>query len=236
MLFGRQLREFLPVPLSKLRPCDSWRLLREDREKALAKRALRSTEKLSLGSRMLSELLVGDTVRIQNLVGNYPTRWDNTGVIVEKHDFDKYVVSIHGSGRLVTRNRRYLRKIIPYGEHKEMTIKSMSDSLLYEQRKIVDDQAETSTGLDGGDGVPLQAPAPAKPLELSDMPGLVLDPSSVTSQRMDPGNVAGPHSEPEGSLNLRRSERISVKPKRLLVDPKAKSYASSVSQQLFLST
>ena len=55
-----------------------------------------------------------DTVQVQNQVGNHPSRWDITGVIVETRPFDQYVVKIHGSGRLTTRNRKFLKKIKPY--------------------------------------------------------------------------------------------------------------------------
>ena len=33
---------------------------------------------------------------------------------MEVKEFDQYVVRIHGSGRLTTRNRRFLKKILPY--------------------------------------------------------------------------------------------------------------------------
>ena len=55
-----------------------------------------------------------DTVQVQNHLGNHPSRWDITGVIVEKRPFDQYVIKIHGSGRLTTRNRKFLKHITPY--------------------------------------------------------------------------------------------------------------------------
>ena len=47
VLFGRRLRDFLPGPMARYKPDSRWRLLREDREKALAKRATRNTEAVS---------------------------------------------------------------------------------------------------------------------------------------------------------------------------------------------
>ena len=116
VLYGRTLREFLPVAVGTLKPCDRWRLLREDREKALAKRAVKTTERLEMNTKQLAPLVMGDTVRLQNMTGPYPKRWDTTGVLVEVGDWDKYVVRVHGSGRLVTRNRQFRRKIVPFGD------------------------------------------------------------------------------------------------------------------------
>ena len=59
-------------------------------------------------------LQVKDTVQVQNQVGNHPSRRDITGNIVETRPFDQYVVKIHGSGRLTTRNRKFLKQITPY--------------------------------------------------------------------------------------------------------------------------
>jgi hypothetical protein len=114
IIFGRSLRDFLPAPMSRYKPQPQWLLLRDDREKALRKRALQNTEKLSVGTKTLRPLRVHDTVQVQNQVGNHPSRWDITGVIVETRPFDQYVVKIHGSGRLTTRNRKFLRQITPY--------------------------------------------------------------------------------------------------------------------------
>ena len=236
VLFGRQLREFLPVPLAKLKPCDSWRLLREDREKALAKRALRCTEKLASGARSLPDLLIGDTVRLQNLVGSYPTRWDTTGVVVEIHDFDKYVICIHGSGRLITRNRRYLRKIIQYAQPMKQDLTIVNENM---RKQSVDDivRAEARVRTDSYDHVGARHDAPA--------PSLLMEPESVTTHRLDPRDVAeGSNREPgnvstqEGGAGLlRRSGRLKCQPDRLVLDPKAKSYnASSFSHQMFPST
>ena len=47
-------------------------------------------------------------------MGNHPSKWDITGVVVEVKEFDQYVLKIDGSGRLTLRNRKFLRKITPY--------------------------------------------------------------------------------------------------------------------------
>ena len=114
VIFGRNLRDFLPAPLSRYRPQPQWILLRDDRERALRKRALRNMEQLEYGSKSLAPLEIHDTVQVQNQVGNHPSRWDITGTIVEAKGYDQYVVKIHGSGRLTVRNRKFLKKIMPY--------------------------------------------------------------------------------------------------------------------------
>jgi hypothetical protein len=116
VIFGRELRDFLPAPLRRYQPQPQWILLREDREKALRKRALRNMEQLKVGTRQLEKLELHDTVQVQNQVGNHPSRWDITGTIVEVRAFDQYTVKVHGSGRLTTRNRKILRKITPYAQ------------------------------------------------------------------------------------------------------------------------
>ena len=116
VIFGRQLRDFLPAPLSRYKPHPRWLLLQEDRENALRKRALRNMEKLQRGTRKLEPLLVGDYVQVQNQVGCKPSKWDITGVVVEAGNHDQYTVKIHGSGRITLRNRRFLKKITPYSQ------------------------------------------------------------------------------------------------------------------------
>ena len=59
-------------------------------------------------------------VQIQNQKGNDPKRWNKSGKIVEKLDFDQYLVKVDGGGRLTRRNRRFLKKIISTLADKEM--------------------------------------------------------------------------------------------------------------------
>ena len=114
VIFGRNLRDFLPAPQTRYKPQKQWIMLREDREKALAKRAVTNMERLTANTRELPPLSVGDSVIIQNQMGNHPSRWDITGVVVEVKDFDQYVLKVDGSGRLTLRNRKFLRKITPF--------------------------------------------------------------------------------------------------------------------------
>ena len=71
-------------------------------------------EESSRHARILPKLNIGDTVQVQNQYGNNPLKWDQSAVVVEDNGFDKITVKMDGKGRVSLRNRRYLRKIIPF--------------------------------------------------------------------------------------------------------------------------
>ena len=64
----------------------------------------------------MPELKTGETVRIQNQVGDRAKCWDLTGLIVESKGHQQYVVKVDGTGRLTMRNRQFLRRFLPYGK------------------------------------------------------------------------------------------------------------------------
>merc|ERR1712030_298547 len=99
-VFGRQIRDGVPVLRGKLNPHHMWKEKLEYREKALAQRANEHHEAWSEHTKKLVPLEVGMKVYVQNQVGNKPRRWDKTGTIVECKDFDQYLVKMDGSGRL----------------------------------------------------------------------------------------------------------------------------------------
>jgi len=112
-VFGRPIRDFIPIPPGRYRPHNTWQETLASREEALRNRHMREVEKWSEHTKRLPPLKVGDRVRIQNQVGSHPTKWDNTGVIIEVRQFDQYVVKVDGSGRVTLRNRKFLRKYVP---------------------------------------------------------------------------------------------------------------------------
>ena len=59
------------------------------------------------------ELLLGDTVIVQEQKGSEPLRWKKSGIVVEKKEYDQYVIRMDGSGRTTLRNRKFLRRIEP---------------------------------------------------------------------------------------------------------------------------
>ena len=113
LLYGRTLRDCIPTmaEANKVRP--EWRMVAEDRERALAKRNIVNMERYNEHTRYLPELHVGDAVAVQNQTGPRPNKWEKTGVIVESSGHRQYVVRMDGSGRCTLRNRRFLKKIQP---------------------------------------------------------------------------------------------------------------------------
>ena len=116
VLFGRPVRDFMPILPGKFKPQEGWRLAQEDREKALRLRYCRGKENLSEHTKKLPKLSVGDRVLIQNQWGTpkVARRWDRSGVVLEAEEYDQYKVRVDGSGRITVRNRRFLRKVTPY--------------------------------------------------------------------------------------------------------------------------
>ena len=50
---------------------------------------------------------------VQNQTGRHPNKWDKTGTVVEVLQYHQYAVKTDCSGRLTTRNRRFLRRYKP---------------------------------------------------------------------------------------------------------------------------
>ena len=122
IIFGRAIKDFIPVLPGKYRPHNTWREMLEDRETALRNRHMKDCERLTEHTKRLLPLVVGDCVRIQNQTGNHPKKWDKTGVVVEVKQFDQYVVRVDGSGRGTLRNRQFLRKYTPVLARPEPTM------------------------------------------------------------------------------------------------------------------
>ena len=112
MLYGRTLKDHLPSAPKQIRK--EWLEIRAMREVAMAKRHVRHLEQYNPHTRSLDPLVVGDIVAIQAQQGSKPTRWKQTGIIVEANPkLRQYEVKVDGSGRVTRRNRRFLRKIDP---------------------------------------------------------------------------------------------------------------------------
>lgn len=79
------------------------------RETILNDRMSKEKHKWSANSRPLSPLKVADHVWVQNQQGNHKRRWDHSGVITSRGDFDQYWIRMDLSGRTTKRNRQFLR-------------------------------------------------------------------------------------------------------------------------------
>ena len=115
LLFGRPIRDFLPIRPGSFKPSDVWVDCAEKRELALRHRLSLGTERWSKSTKELPALVPGQQVYIQNQrgMGKIAKRWDRTGVVLENKGYDKYSVKVDGSGRVTNRNRRFIRGFKP---------------------------------------------------------------------------------------------------------------------------
>lgn len=118
IVFGRPIRDAFAF-INRLVKYDNqhvrplWRDAWAQKESALKKRFFHSIEKHDHKTHSLPSLNIGDHCYIQNQSGNYPKRWDRSGVVVESHGFESYTLKVDGSGRLTRRNRKHLRCFSP---------------------------------------------------------------------------------------------------------------------------
>lgn len=92
-------------------------------------------------AKALAPLAVGDCVQVQNQTGPHKLKWDVSGTIVEYLGHDAYLVKLDGSGRVSKRNRRILKRIIPFTSVIKDTERVAQGS--QPQRINVDDQSNT---------------------------------------------------------------------------------------------
>ena len=116
IVFGRQIRDFMPVKPGKFVPCGTWTDTAANREKAPMERHAKEVEDLLPHPKKMPPLKVENRVRIQNQTGNAPRRWDKSGQVIEVRQNDQYAIKVHGSGRVTLRNRQFLRLYVPHTE------------------------------------------------------------------------------------------------------------------------
>ena len=112
-VFGRPIKDFIPVLPGRYQPHPTWKDTLHRREEALRNRHMKAAERWSEHTRRLPPLKVGNLVRIQNQTGPHPNKWDKTGTIIEVRQFNQYVIRVDGSGRITLRNRKFLRQYLP---------------------------------------------------------------------------------------------------------------------------
>ena len=118
-VFGKPVKNFIPVLPGRYEPHPTWKDTLDRREEALRARHMKAQERWTEHTKLLPPLKVGDLVRIQNQIGHHPTKWDKTGVVIEVHQFDQYIVRVDGSGRVTLRNRKFLRRYVPVKPRRE---------------------------------------------------------------------------------------------------------------------
>ena len=115
VIFGRQLRDHLPLQPEKFQLRAEWRQEADQREKTYMKRHLMKHEQLSSTARTLPPLKVGDCVAIQDKSDpSKAGKRNKTGIGTDSLGFQWYGVKVDGSNNLTSRNRSHLRKIIPF--------------------------------------------------------------------------------------------------------------------------
>ena len=115
ILFGRVLRDFLPLQPGKFIPRKEWRMAADSRAAAYSKRVMDKAITLTNHSKALSPLSLGQEVLVQdqNKASRTHKQWTRTGIIVHVGKYDDYQVRLHGSRLLTKRHRQFLRPIKP---------------------------------------------------------------------------------------------------------------------------
>ena len=206
-VFGREIRDFIPVHPNRYQPHHTWADMLKHREEALRCRHLKQHERLSEHTKRLPPLKVGDTVRIQNQIGPAPTKWDKTGTVIEVKQFDQYMVRVHGSGRATLRNRKFLRRYTPIQPSNEYAYNL--DKLRFTTPQL------TSTETPPARPSPTGTPTVVEPAETTTMPDIPADHTTATQgetpnspgQTETPGPASEPSSEPTPTPSVRRSTR-----------------------------
>ena len=231
-IFGRPIKDLIPVLPGRYQPHSVWRDSLSAREQALRIRHMANHERWRQHTRLLPPLSVGDHVRIQNQIGNHPNKWDKTGVVIEVRQYHQYVVRVDGSGRITIRNRKFLRKYTPACQPDRQ--RTILDDLRYlpltpttpTDVPILPDASSHSpsnlpvTPTSPTSITPRSPPAPTTPPCL---PGLPQEPSTtepttispVQPQASDQEVPSQPptHADPDSPpITLRRSTRIRKPP------------------------
>lgn len=109
IIFGHQTctRELIPVLEYRYRPHHTWQDNTNKREEALRHRHALAMEAWTEHTKQLPPLRIGDHVMIQNQSGNFPTKWDKSGTIIEVKQHHQYLVKVDGAGRYTLRNRQF---------------------------------------------------------------------------------------------------------------------------------
>lgn len=114
IVFGRQLAEFVPMLMTQQKIKPEWRIDADERERKMAPKYVKGQERWSEHTKQLKPLKDGDKVFIQRLegVGKAALKWDRVGIVTDdrKSKFDTYLIRVEGSGSMLVRNRKHLRK------------------------------------------------------------------------------------------------------------------------------
>ena len=106
ILLHRQLRDSIPAHPAHYKPHKEWVLTAEEREKTLSNRNHLIVKNQNAKARELTPLPLGANVVVQG----DGKKWECMGNIVEVLPHRQYRIRMFHSGRVVLRNRRFLRE------------------------------------------------------------------------------------------------------------------------------
>jgi hypothetical protein len=123
LLFHRNIRDGIPVDPASLQPNKLWIIAAKKREEEFAKRNKSLISRYNQSTKELPALEIGANVSIQDT--DRDGRWSRFGVIVDRCD-RKYFIRVHGSGRVISRNRRFIKPVLFHDDYDN--IQSTDDS------------------------------------------------------------------------------------------------------------
>ena len=217
LLFGRPIKDTMPVRPGNYNPSDVWVNCREQRELALRHKVIRDGERWDEHSRSLPPLTTGQHVFIQNQkgAGKQAKRWDRTGIVVEDSGHDKYAIRVDGSGRVLQRNRRYLRSFKPMIPQPTMpSTSSRHPEELFGGGIVNEDRSVGGAPRVGGKAADRNIEPVVEPSTMTPLAPQVTDPgpepnvSQDTAMVREPLTQVGQHASPLSSPGVRKSNRI----------------------------
>ena len=220
-LFGRHLKDFIPLSPGNYAPSPQWMRKLIEKENKQAKAHLREKTKWSEHTRQQEPLQVGHQVSVQNLAGNYPLKWDKTGIVVEVKQFDQYGVKLDGSNRITYRNRKNLR-IIGFKKPQDPFPASIPSPLLLGGRK--EKQQIENTKITTPAKVPLNTP-----IRIEESPGFETPMSSpqLTSRTLTFNPVAT--DTPTETPKKPKNQEIPRLSRRIVTDESRPAQPAAVS-------
>ena len=210
LVFGRPIRDFLPVKPNMFKPSEVWVDNAEKRELAMKKRLYLGLERWSEKTRPQSNLSPGQAVYIQNQrgMGKASKLWDRSGVVLEDNGYDKYTIKVDGSGRVIDRNRKYLRCFTPE-----------NSQLLRGPRAHTQDNEKSDYALADGTPVTVRTPSTIQPNPLVEQVLPVASPAAGPPDDREISECLAPVPAPtpaqddatvvsEPAVGSRRSSRV----------------------------
>ena len=210
-VFGRPVRDFIPIHPGQYLPHPTWRGTLLAREEALRNRHMRSHERWSEHTKRLPPLKVGDTVRLQNQTGRHPKKWDKTGRVVEVGQHNQYIIRVDGSGRVTLRNRQFLRRFSPVIPSRGARFDDLLERLEHHRQPLPD--------APGPETMPMPAPPPELSVQPTDLPEVGPAPSSPTSSPSSPAPACTPRTSSPSPAFVHPQQRARPRVREVLDDP-----------------